>query len=175
MALNFDFSNVESSTFEPLPAGKYHAALFEVEEKPSKSSEFDYLNVQFKILEGKDDAGNSAVNRRVWGTYSYNPKALFRLMSLLQACGYTEDEIRDPSFSFEPAELQGRIVKLSVGRRTYEGEIQNTVRSEAPANDDFDPEAAQTPAANDSAPEGAPSFASGEAKVEEDDLPFKVD
>lgn len=169
MALNFNFADVESSSFAHIKPGVYHAAIFEAEEKESQNSEHNYLSIQFKILEGVDADGNSAVNRRVWGNYSFSPKALFRLKSLLLAAGYTEAEINDPEFTFEPQDLVGKVVRVSLGVRTYEGEKQNTVKGEKQADPTFDPEAAEAAKINDGPEASAPTLT-----VSDDDLPFEV-
>ena len=49
----FDASKVEpSATFEPLPAGKYLAAITESEMKPTKAGTGQFLQLTFQILEG---------------------------------------------------------------------------------------------------------------------------
>ncbi|MCL2640329.1 MAG: DUF669 domain-containing protein [Phycisphaerales bacterium] len=51
--LNFNAHEVEPATeFEPLPAGKYLAAITESEMKPTKSGGGSYLELTFQILEG---------------------------------------------------------------------------------------------------------------------------
>ena len=169
MALNFNFAEVESSSFAHIKPGVYHAAIFEAETKESQSSEFDYISVQFKMLEGQDAEGNNAINRRVWGNYSFSPKALFRLKSLLLAAGYEEAEINDPEFTFEPADLVGKVVRVTLGVRTYEGEKQNTVKGEKLADANFDPEAAEAAQVADSPEAGAPDLT-----ISDDTLPFEV-
>ncbi len=49
----FNASEVEPATsFEPLPAGKYVAAIVASEQKPTKNGVGQYLELQFEILEG---------------------------------------------------------------------------------------------------------------------------
>lgn len=50
----FNASDVEpTSSFEPLPAGKYLAAITESEMKPTKSGGGSYLQLTFSVLEGE--------------------------------------------------------------------------------------------------------------------------
>ena len=59
--LNFNAHEVEPATeFEPLPAGKYLAAITESEMKPTKNGGGSYLQFTFQILEG------SCKGRSVW-------------------------------------------------------------------------------------------------------------
>ena len=49
----FDARTVEPmDTFEPIPAGKYVAAIVASEMKPTKAGNGNYLELQFQILEG---------------------------------------------------------------------------------------------------------------------------
>ena len=50
----FNATEVEpTSSFDPLPAGKYMAAITESEMKPTKSGSGSYLQLTFTILEGE--------------------------------------------------------------------------------------------------------------------------
>ena len=50
----FDANEVDpTTTFDPLPAGKYVAAVTESEMKPTKSGAGKYLQLTFQILEGE--------------------------------------------------------------------------------------------------------------------------
>jgi len=49
----FDARNVEQmDEFEPIPAGKYVAAVVASDMKPTKAGDGSYLELQFQILEG---------------------------------------------------------------------------------------------------------------------------
>lgn len=51
---NFNASEVEpSTTFDPLPAGKYLVAITSSEMKPTKTGNASYLQLTFTVLEGK--------------------------------------------------------------------------------------------------------------------------
>ncbi len=58
---HFNANEVEPNTpFEPLPAGKYLAAITASEMKPTKSGDGNYLQLEFTILDGEYK------DRRVW-------------------------------------------------------------------------------------------------------------
>ena len=49
----FDANHVEpTGNFEPIPAGKYQAAITESEMKPTKNGGGSYLQVTFTITDG---------------------------------------------------------------------------------------------------------------------------
>ena len=63
----FNATEVEPTTsFEPLPAGKYLAAVTESEMKPTKSGSGSYLQLTFTILEGE------YTNRVLWARLNLN-------------------------------------------------------------------------------------------------------
>ena len=63
----FDANTVEPSrTFDPLPAGKYLAAITGTEMKPTKDGTGSYLNIEFTILEGEFK------DRKVWDRLCLN-------------------------------------------------------------------------------------------------------
>ena len=49
----FNASEVEPATFEPLPAGKYMAAITASEMKPTKNGSGSYLQLTFTVLDGE--------------------------------------------------------------------------------------------------------------------------
>jgi len=50
----FNATEVEpTSSFEPIPAGKYQAAITESEMKPTKNGSGSYLQMTFTIIEGE--------------------------------------------------------------------------------------------------------------------------
>ena len=49
----FDANQVDpASNFDPLPAGKYLAAIIESEMKPTKAGTGNYLALTFQVLDG---------------------------------------------------------------------------------------------------------------------------
>jgi hypothetical protein len=52
--LDFNANTVEPATdFEPIPAGKYVAAVVASEMKPTKAGTGNYLELTFEVLEGE--------------------------------------------------------------------------------------------------------------------------
>jgi len=63
----FDANQVEPSTaFDPIPAGKYLAAIIESQVKPTKSGKGEYLELTFQILEGEFKG------RQLWARLNLN-------------------------------------------------------------------------------------------------------
>ena len=64
---NFNANEVEPNTsFDPLPAGKYLAAVTASEMKPTKKGDGSYLEVELTILEGEYK------DRKVWDRLCLN-------------------------------------------------------------------------------------------------------
>jgi hypothetical protein len=86
--LTFDANQVEPTSFEPVPVGKYVAAITETEIKQTKAGNGKYIAFTLEILEG-DYKG-----RKVWGNLNIqNPSAkaqqigLGQLSAICRACG----------------------------------------------------------------------------------------
>jgi len=98
----------EGGDFEPLPAGRYPATIFETEEGESKAGK-PKLKVTYKIAKHHHTGGG----RILFGDYSYQPQALWKLKNLLVAL-----DVIGPGFEgvvdFEPRSLQGRAVEIDV-------------------------------------------------------------
>src|SRR3990167_10380166 len=63
----FDANHVEPSTvFDPIPAGKYLAAIIQSQVKPTKSGNGEYLELTFQILEGE------LKGRQLWARLNLN-------------------------------------------------------------------------------------------------------
>ncbi|MGQ9636057.1 MAG: DUF669 domain-containing protein, partial [Bryobacteraceae bacterium] len=69
---NFDASQVEpTTTFDPIPAGKYLAMITASEMKPNKAGTGSYLELVFTIVEGEYKG------RQLWGRLNLdNPNEL---------------------------------------------------------------------------------------------------
>ena len=71
---NFDASKVDpASSFDPIPAGKYLAAIVASELRPTKSGSGHYLELTFEIAEGQHKG------RRLWARLNLdnpNPQAV---------------------------------------------------------------------------------------------------
>jgi hypothetical protein len=123
----FDARTVEpTADFEPIPAGKYIAAITESEMKPTKSGSGSYLQLTFTILEGEFK------NRVLWARLNLNnPNATAvkiarsELSAICHAVG-----VLSPKDSVELQNLPLRItVKLK--KREDTGELTNEIKGYA--------------------------------------------
>lgn len=132
--LKINFAEVESS-FEALPEGRYDCVIDRVEVRESQSSEHDYLNWTFKILEDDHEG------RLLWLITSLSPRALFRLKDVYLELGVIEDEDElelewDDDVDIQPREgpqvtqpdVEGMAVTVVVENELYDGREQNRVR-----------------------------------------------
>lgn len=63
--INFDANQYEPSTsFVPLPAGKYLAVITSTEMKPTKNGAGQYLMVEYQVIDGEHKG------RRVWSRHT---------------------------------------------------------------------------------------------------------
>lgn len=123
----FDARNVEpTADFDPLPAGKYVAAITESEMKPTKNGSGHYLQLTFTVLEGEYK------NRVLWARLNLNnPNATTvkiarsELSAICRATG-----VMAPKDSVELHNLPLAItVKLK--KRDDTGEMTNEIKGYA--------------------------------------------
>jgi hypothetical protein len=123
----FNAHDVEPSTsFDPLPAGKYLAAITGSQMKPTKSGDGSYLELELTVLEGQFK------DRKVWDRLCLNhPNAQTvkisrgHLSSICRAVG-----VMQPRDSVELHNIPLRVtVKLK--KREDTGELANEVRGYA--------------------------------------------
>ena len=129
MTISVDFTDVESNEYEPIPEGRYQATVFDVEQKPSKSSDFPYLNWQFKIQGGDYDG------RRVFMMTSLKPNALWKLKDVLDEIAPEIDT--SGKLDLDLTELMGLNCRVEVIQEEYKGDMKNRVDDVfAPAEED---------------------------------------
>jgi len=124
----FNASEVEpTSNFEPLPAGKYLAAITESEMKPTKTGSGKYLQLTFTVIDGPYK------NRILWARLNLdNPNrtaveiARKELSAICHAVG-----VMTPKDSVE---LHGLPMVVTVGckKREDTGDITNEIKGYAP-------------------------------------------
>ena len=126
----FNANEVEPSTaFEPVPAGKYIAAITASEMKPTKKADGSYLELEFTILEG------DCQGRKVWDRLCItHPNqqtvkiARGNLSAICRAVG-----VMQPKDSVELHNLPLEItVKLK--KRTDNDELANEIKGYEPKN-----------------------------------------
>jgi hypothetical protein len=98
---------------EPIPSGENVVSLFGWEYKKSNSGK-DYMNCEFKVLEGECDG------RRVWEALYLTEAALWRIKRFAQAVCYPETENEN---GFKTTDLfvhaVGEKLKVKVRLETY--------------------------------------------------------
>jgi len=123
----FNATEVEPTTsFEPLPAGKYLAAITESEMKPTKSGSGSYLQLTFTILEGEYK------NRVLWARLNLNnPNATAvkiarsELSAICHAVG-----VMQPRDSVDLHNLP-LVITVKLKKRDDTGELTNEIKGYA--------------------------------------------
>ena len=123
----FNANEVKPNTpFDPLPAGKYLAAITATEMKPTKAGDGSYLQIEFTVLEGEYK------ERKVWDRLCLNhPNAQTvkiargNLSSLCRAVG-----VMQPKDSVELHNLP-LVITVKVKKREDTGELTNEVKGYA--------------------------------------------
>ena len=134
----FDANQVDPTTdFEPLPAGKYLAAITESEMKATKNGAGRYLQLAFAILDGE------YTNRVVWARLNLdNPIATAvkiaqsELSAICHAVG-----VMQPRDSVELHNLP-LIINVKVKQRDDNGELTNEVKGYAAKDSTAEPQPA---------------------------------
>ena len=123
----FNATEVEPTTsFEPLPAGKYLAAVTDSEMKPTKSGSGSYLQLTFTILEGEYK------NRVLWARLNLNnPNATAvkiarsELSAICHAVG-----VMQPRDSVDLHNLP-LVITVKLKKRDDTGELTNEIKGYA--------------------------------------------
>jgi hypothetical protein len=124
----FDASQVEpTASFDPIPAGKYMAAITESEMKPTKNGSGSYLQMTFTVLEGEYK------NRVLWARLNLNnPNATAvkiarsELSAICHAVG-----VLQPRDSVELHNIP-LLITVKVKKREDTGELTNEIKGYEP-------------------------------------------
>ncbi len=124
----FDASQVEpTASFEPIPAGKYLAAITESEMKPTKNGSGSYLQMTFTIMDGEYK------NRVLWARLNLNnPNATAvkiarsELSAICHAVG-----VLQPRDSVELHNIP-LLITVKVKKREDTGELTNEIKGYEP-------------------------------------------
>lgn len=123
-----DFSDVQE--FEALPEDEYLALIEKAEMRlPTEEGKHPYINLQMKVTEGEYEG------RVVFTILSFSPKALFRMKQAFENLGIIgeDDELDidydEDTFAVTSPELVGVPCLITLGTRTYEGQLQNEVKA----------------------------------------------
>lgn len=145
----FNATEIEPTTsFEPLPAGKYVAAITESEMKPTKSGSGSYLQMTFTILEGEYK------NRVLWARLNLNnPNATAvkiarsELSAICHAVG-----VMQPRDSVDLHNLP-LVITVKLKKRDDTGELTNEIKGYARKEAAFDNgQQPQAPVTNNTPP-----------------------
>jgi len=125
--LDFNANDVEpTAVFDPLPAGKYLAAITASEMKPTKAGNGSYLQLEFTVLDGP------CKGRKVWDRLCINhPNDLTQkiargnLSAICRAIG-----VMQPRDSVELHNLP-LVVTVKCKKRDDTGEVTNEVKGYA--------------------------------------------
>jgi hypothetical protein len=123
----FNATEVEpATTFEPLPAGRYLAAITESEMKPTKSGSGSYLQLTFTVVEGEYK------NRVLWARLNLNnPNATAvkiargELSAICRAVG-----VLQPRDSVDLHNLP-LVITVKLKKRDDTGELTNEIKGYA--------------------------------------------
>ncbi len=124
----FDASQVEpTASFDPIPAGKYLAAITESEMKPTKNGSGSYLQMTFTVLDGEFK------NRVLWARLNLNnPNATAvkiarsELSAICHAVG-----VMQPRDSVELHNIP-LLITVKVKKREDTGELTNEIKGYEP-------------------------------------------
>ncbi len=124
---NFDATNVDPSVaLDPIPAGKYLAAITDTEMKPTKAGGGKYLQLTFQVLDGEYKG------RLVWARLNLENKsemtvkiARGELSAICRAVGVMAPK--------DSVELHNIPLEISVGlkKRDDNGEFTNVIKGYA--------------------------------------------
>ena len=120
-ATNYDFSQDNTSSYEPLPEGYYNVIAIESEIRETKAGTGNYLQFKFEVVDGQHKG------RYIWDRFNLrnpNPKAVEiaqeNLARFCQSAG-----LKSISDSFE---LHHRPVKVKVAHREWNGQTQTEIK-----------------------------------------------
>lgn len=124
----FNANDVEPNTpFDPLPAGKYLAAITASQMKPTKNGDGSYLELEFTVLDGEHK------DRKVWDRLCINhPNAMTvkiargNLSAICRAVG-----VMQPRDSVELHNIP-LLITVKVKKRQDTGDLANEVKGYEP-------------------------------------------
>ena len=126
--LNFNANDVEpTKDFDPIPNGKYLAAITDSELKTTKDGNGEYLELTFQVLDGEYK------HRKLWARLNLKNEndqavqiAQAELSSICRACG-----VMTPQDS-EQLHDRPLIIAVKVTKRSDNGELTNEIKAYEP-------------------------------------------
>lgn len=141
-----DLSGAKLGQFDLVPPNWYEASVYAVEDVEIEKEDGKLpqgtpgKNIQFKIEGGEYD--NRRVFNRFWlpadGTYDADKRMtmLGRFADFLKAAGFSEKELTSGKFKFDPEDIVGREMRISVG--IDKSGDYNTVRNFKPKGENIE-------------------------------------
>ncbi len=130
-----DFTDVETTSFEPVPAGPYLLAVTDWNRVETKNEGklpvgTPGINWEFTIQEGP------YANRKLWTNHWIHPKTLGFVKGLLGATGDYSEEDLSGQFDIDPDAVVGSLVGARVKVRPAQGQYaaSNDIGSFLPAD-----------------------------------------
>lgn len=144
----FDAGQIDpASDFDPIPAGKYVAAIIASEMKPTKAGTGQYLELTFQVLNG------DYKNRLLWTRLNLdNPNATAvqiaraELSAICRAVG-----VMAPNDSTELHDLP-LVINVRCKRRDDTGDIVNEIKGFSPKESASPPKPEPVPAGDNTPP-----------------------
>lgn len=125
--LNFNANDVDPNVgFEPIPAGKYLAAITSSQMKPTKNGKGEYLELEFEVIEGPYKG------RKIWDRLTLvhpNEQTVQIARGTLSAICHAVN-VMAPKDSIELHNLP-LVVSVSIKNREDNGEPTNVVKGYA--------------------------------------------
>jgi hypothetical protein len=109
---------------DPLPTGKYHVAITDIDERESgpqaKNPGAPYWNIEFTVQNGQYQG------RKVWTNATFVPHALYTIKGIMEALGMetTGNELDIEMDDFMNKELVVKVNFLKAGPVTYNGQTK---------------------------------------------------
>ncbi|RKY22948.1 MAG: hypothetical protein DRP83_10025 [Planctomycetota bacterium] len=135
-----------TASFDPIPAGKYLAAITASEMKATKKGDGSYLQLELTVMDSNPPGGSGCKGRKVWDRLCINhPNDLTQkiargsLSAICRAVG-----VMQPRDSAELHNLP-LVISVKCKRRDDTGELANEIKAYLPKKSPQQP-AAQAPA-----------------------------
>ena len=135
-----NLKGADAKGFTAMPAGQYDAIVYEASHTEVGENSTGSLppgtpgiKLQFKIDGG--DYDNRRLFTNLWlAPDGHEKKSVMDniMAAALVAMGFPEDEVTSGKLKVDYEDFAGREVRLSVGTKTYNGELQNEVKAIKP-------------------------------------------
>jgi len=133
MMARINFTEVQSQSFEAIPAGMYWLKITDATETATKNegklpAGTEGINWEFTVQAGKFE------NRKLWTNHWLHPRTLGMLKDMMAKLTDDEGELvykdgeLDTELDFDNSELFGYNIVAKVAVRQYEGDDRNDIK-----------------------------------------------